>query len=122
MDYDEKARELADSIAEDIGDRRGLKWEWRQIDDDIRESILAEWTRMAAAALRDAHAAGAASERAACAAVAWDHAREWADKRDRADEGGHGPETIRMHADRGYGASVVHSAIRARKAGGGGDG
>lgn len=31
------------AICEDISDRRGLKWEWSRIDDDVKADIRAAW-------------------------------------------------------------------------------
>ena len=37
-------------IRQDICDRRGLKWEWAGIDDDVQRDILATWARIIASA------------------------------------------------------------------------
>lgn len=74
MDARERAERAAKAIGEDIGDRRGLKWEWRKVDDDIRAEILGVWAREIEAAITEAVAA----EREACEAVVFaerDYAR-----------------------------------------------
>jgi hypothetical protein len=37
-----------DAIIADLSDRRGLKWEWNRIDEDIRSKIREEWARLVA--------------------------------------------------------------------------
>ena len=51
-----RAHEAADAIIADISDRRGLKWEWNRIDEDIRTTIREEWTRIIGRAFGDAEA------------------------------------------------------------------
>jgi|SRR5712664_2263806 len=49
---EEKARELAREIGKDIADRRGLKWEWNKVDDDVKEQqIYPAWEKLLAGAL-----------------------------------------------------------------------
>lgn len=43
---DAKAVVLA--IIEDLSDRRGLKQEWRQIDEDVQREIVEKWTKIVA--------------------------------------------------------------------------
>lgn len=50
---EEKARKAVDAIIYDLSDRRGLRQEWEGIDEDIREDIRAEWTRLVAKAFAD---------------------------------------------------------------------
>ena len=33
-------------ILEDLTDRKGLKQEWAQIDEDIKDEIFAEWVKI----------------------------------------------------------------------------
>lgn len=33
-------------IIADLSDRRGLKWEWQGIDDDVRAEIVATWEQL----------------------------------------------------------------------------
>lgn len=40
---DKKAKRILFAIAADLTDRRGLRQQWEQIDDDIQEEILATW-------------------------------------------------------------------------------
>jgi len=35
--------DAVDEIIADLSDRRGLKWEWSKIDEDVREEIRAAW-------------------------------------------------------------------------------
>lgn len=37
------AQLAVDEIVEDLSDRRGLRQQWDQIDDDIKEGIKATW-------------------------------------------------------------------------------
>ncbi len=39
-----KAIESVQKIVEDIKDRRGLRQEWSQIDDDLKNKIKTKWT------------------------------------------------------------------------------
>lgn len=41
------ARRIAYRILADMTDRRGLRQQWEQIDDDIQEEIIAAWIRLA---------------------------------------------------------------------------
>lgn len=38
-----KAEEIVFDIMRDFTDRRGLRQEWEQIDDDIKEEIIEKW-------------------------------------------------------------------------------
>lgn len=40
------ADEIVAAIVDDLTDRRGLKHEWYQIDDDIKEEILTTWRQI----------------------------------------------------------------------------
>lgn len=40
------ADRAAQAIVHDISDRRGLKWEWRQIDPGIRRAIRRRWAEL----------------------------------------------------------------------------
>lgn len=44
-------RRIAFRILQDMTDRRGLRQEWEQIDDDIQEEIIEEWIGLIAAEL-----------------------------------------------------------------------
>jgi len=44
----EQARKIVDLIIKDLNDRRGLRHEWDQIDDDIKEEIVSVWTDIVA--------------------------------------------------------------------------
>jgi hypothetical protein len=37
------AKRIVEAIIEDFTDRRGLRQEWEQIDDDIRREIVRTW-------------------------------------------------------------------------------
>ena len=39
-----KARLAVDKIVRDLSDRRGLRQEWEQIDEDIQQKIRDVWT------------------------------------------------------------------------------
>lgn len=43
---DEHAERILKALINDLRDRRGLKQEWNQIDDDIKDEIVREWTRI----------------------------------------------------------------------------
>ncbi len=43
----ELASAIVEAIREDFTDRRGLRHEWDQIDEAIREEIIAAWTAIA---------------------------------------------------------------------------
>ena len=40
------AKKAVKAIIADLSDRRGLRQEWDQIDDDIQKEIKDEWARM----------------------------------------------------------------------------
>lgn len=40
----EHARKIVKAIINDLTNRRGLRHEWDQIDDDIRREIVNTWT------------------------------------------------------------------------------
>lgn len=40
------AARIVKAIVADLSDRRGLRHEWGHIDDDIRDEIVAKWTRI----------------------------------------------------------------------------
>lgn len=44
---------IVEGIRRDFTDRRGLRQEWEQIDDDIQKEILAKWKSIAEAKIRD---------------------------------------------------------------------
>lgn len=39
----QKANNIVNLIVDDISDRRGLKWEWEKIDDDVKSEIKKVW-------------------------------------------------------------------------------
>ena len=39
----EKAREIADAIIDNLTDRRGLRQEWDNIDEDVQAEIRETW-------------------------------------------------------------------------------
>lgn len=39
----ELPEKIVDAILEDLTDRRGLRQEWEQIDDDIKDEIRETW-------------------------------------------------------------------------------
>jgi len=41
-----QAKRIVDGIIEDLSDRRGLRQEWDQIDEEIQEEIKEEWLRI----------------------------------------------------------------------------
>lgn len=43
MSKRDRALKIADQIIDDLTDRRGLKQEWWDIDDEIQESIRQQW-------------------------------------------------------------------------------
>lgn len=51
------ARIAALEIEADCLDRRGIKWEFAKVDDDVREEILKAWTRIIEKALSKAKGA-----------------------------------------------------------------
>lgn len=42
------ARQIVKAIMADFTDRRGLRHQWDQIDDDIRKEIIATWVEATA--------------------------------------------------------------------------
>jgi hypothetical protein len=42
----ELASEIVAAIIFDLGDRRGLRQEWDEIDNDVRAEIVQEWERI----------------------------------------------------------------------------
>lgn len=44
-------RRIAYRILEDMTDRRGLRQQWEQIDEDIQEEIIARWIEIVVAEL-----------------------------------------------------------------------
>lgn len=42
-----KASQLVDAIIEDLSDRRGLRHEWEQIDEEVQDEIKAAWLKIA---------------------------------------------------------------------------
>jgi len=41
-----KEEQIVFSILNDFTDRRGLKQEWNQIDEDIQEEIIKKWIKL----------------------------------------------------------------------------
>jgi len=41
------ARRIVDEIVADLTDRRGLRQEWDQIDDDVKAKIVNKWLNIA---------------------------------------------------------------------------
>jgi hypothetical protein len=41
------ASKIVEQIVADLSDRRGLRHEWDQIDDDIQAEIISQWTAIA---------------------------------------------------------------------------
>jgi hypothetical protein len=41
-----KATDIVDAILADMTDRRGLRHEWDQIDDDIKQEIKTTWAEI----------------------------------------------------------------------------
>jgi len=50
-----KAEKIVDAIIKDLTDRRGLKHEWWQIEEDIQKEIKVEWMRLASEIIYDNH-------------------------------------------------------------------
>ena len=50
---EQQARIAVAAIVKDLSDRRGLRQEWEQIDDDIREEIRETWAELIVAASRE---------------------------------------------------------------------
>jgi len=47
MDHEERiATRCVDNILKDMTDRRGLRQEWDNIDEDIQEEIKEEWRQI----------------------------------------------------------------------------
>jgi hypothetical protein len=46
------AERIVENILDDLTDRRGLKHEWYQIDEDIRAEIIEKWQAIVRAALQ----------------------------------------------------------------------
>ena len=46
------AQAIVDDIIADLTDRRGLKSEWHNIDDDVQAEIVTTWRQIAEARLR----------------------------------------------------------------------
>ncbi len=42
----DKAEKIVKEILADLTDRRGLRQEWENIDDDIQEEIKSEWIKI----------------------------------------------------------------------------
>jgi hypothetical protein len=47
MTRGQQAREIVLRIITDLTDRRGLRQQWEEIDDEIREEIVAQWEKLA---------------------------------------------------------------------------
>ncbi len=43
----EAARKIVDDIVADLSDRRGLDYEWNQIDHDVKAEIVSKWLDIA---------------------------------------------------------------------------
>ena len=41
------ARKIVDDIITDVTDRKGLRQEWEEIDEDIQEEIIDSWSGIA---------------------------------------------------------------------------
>ena len=41
-----KAEQIVEAIETDFTDRRGLRQEWEQIDDEIKEEIRLQWASL----------------------------------------------------------------------------
>jgi hypothetical protein len=48
------AKNAIRSILKDLSDRRGLKHQWEQIDQDIKEEIVAKWEQIVIKAVKEA--------------------------------------------------------------------
>lgn len=40
------AARIVQALLDDLTDRRGLKWEWDKIDDDVKSEIIGAWERI----------------------------------------------------------------------------
>lgn len=45
------AERIVARLEDDISDRRGLKWEWGKIDDDVKDEIRSAWKDLISEAL-----------------------------------------------------------------------
>jgi hypothetical protein len=46
MIWGQQAREIVLRIITDLTDRRGLRQQWEEIDDEIRDEIVAQWEQL----------------------------------------------------------------------------
>jgi hypothetical protein len=46
MTRGQQAREIVLRIITDLTDRRGLRQQWEEIDDEIRDEIVAQWEKL----------------------------------------------------------------------------
>jgi hypothetical protein len=46
MTRGQQAREIVLRIINDLTDRRGLRQQWEEIDDEIRDEIVAQWEKL----------------------------------------------------------------------------
>src|SRR5450631_1244863 len=51
MTRGQQAREIVLRIITDLTDRRGLRQQWDEIDDEIRDEIVAQWEKLTREAL-----------------------------------------------------------------------
>lgn len=47
------AAKIVDDIVDDLQDRRGLRQEWDQIDDDVKQQILIKWIDIAESYIKE---------------------------------------------------------------------
>ena len=47
---EETAKKIVDAIIDDLSDRRGLRQEWEQTDDETQQEIKDEWVAIVLAA------------------------------------------------------------------------
>ena len=47
------AKQIVKDILADLTNRRGLRQEWEQIDDDIQKEIIKEWQTIVNSAIKD---------------------------------------------------------------------
>lgn len=52
MDVEQTAKLIVEDIERDLTNRRGLRQEWAQIADEIKDEIRQKWARLVAARLR----------------------------------------------------------------------
>ena len=52
MSIDAMAKLAAQSIIDDLTDRRGLRQEWEEIDEQTQEEIKATWAKLIAQAFK----------------------------------------------------------------------